>query len=51
MWDLVGSALRPVLVVGPQSRGSVKGVGVLEDLGLLAVAYSSGKVGGCGIVQ
>jgi hypothetical protein len=46
MWDVAqGEALRPVLVLG-SARGSVRGLAVLHELGLLAAAHSSGKVGG-----
>lgn len=48
MWDPTGDTLKPMLIIGMDSRGvnkrAVRGVVVVEELNLLVVGYASGKV-------
>lgn len=44
MWDPSGDTLQPVLVLS-RGRGAVRSLGVIWDLGLLAAAHATGKVG------
>jgi hypothetical protein len=46
MWDLSGDNLRPVLVLG-KGRSGVVGLGVVEELGLLAAGHANGRVRSC----
>jgi hypothetical protein len=44
LWDISGDNARPLLSVSPRGRHAVRCLGMAEQLGLLVVGHTNGKV-------